>query len=110
MDQQPQELDMMTRTQTGSVLWKLSGAEASQLQADQLISLARLIMSYFFGSLMALFLVLMTAVIFCLCIICGLMALILVGPVLVLRDWIRYQTQGQANQLQNLPGPDGDVM
>ena len=105
--------DMMTRFQTGSVLWRLAGAEAIQLQTDQLINLLKdalqivvcLIMSLI-SWLMALILVPMTVVILVISVELTALAMILVGPILLL---IGYQTQ-QANQLQNLPGPYGDMM
>ena len=103
---------MMTRFQTGSVLWRLAGAEAIQLQTDQLINLLKdalqivvcLIMSLFLW-LMALILEAMTVPVVILVISVELtaLAMILVGPILLL---IGYQTQ----QAQNIPGPYGDMM
>ena len=104
---------MMTRFQTGSVLWKLTGAEAIQLQTDQLINLLKdalqmvvcLIMSLILW-LMALILVPMTVVILVILVELTALAMILVGPIFLLIDWLGYQTQ----QAQNIPGPYGDMM
>ena len=133
---QPQELDMMTRSQTGSVLWKLAGAEAIQLQADQLINLLKaalhilLLCLIIFGLLMAKILVPMTVILVVLVFVVVVVLVVLkivafvvlVGPIpilvlislvctdLLLLDWIGYQTQQANQQLQNLPGPDGDIL
>ena len=135
---QPQELDMMTRSQTGSVLWKLAGAEAIQLQADQLINLLKaalhilLLCLIIFGLLMAMILVPMTVILVVLVFVVVVVVLVcstdlvafvvLVGPIpilvlislvytdLLLLNWIGYQTQQANQQLQNLPGPDGDIL
>ena len=98
---------MMTRSQTGSVLWKLAGAKAIQLQTNQLINLLKdalqivvcLIMDLILCSLMALILVPIILVILVISVV-----LIFRDSILVLIDWIGYQTQ------QARPGPDGDMM
>ena len=134
---QPQELDMMTRSQTGSVLWKLAGAEAIQLQADQLINLLKaalhilLLCLIIFGLLMAMILVPMTVILVVLVFVVVVVVrvvlilvefVVLVGPIpilvlislgctdLLLLYWIGYQIQQANQQLQNLPGPDGDIL
>ena len=134
---QPQELDMMTRSQTASVLWKLAGAEAIQLQADQLINLLKaalhilLLCLIIFGLLMAKILVPMTVILVVLVFVVVVVVrvvlilvefVVLVGPIpilvlislvytdLLLLNWIGYQTQQANQQLQNLPGPDGDIL
>ena len=96
--------------QTGSVLWRLAGAEAIQLQTDQLINLlkaAPLILASIFWHLIACLLIFIVILVISILVI---LVVIFVGPILLLIDWKlgNLETQ-QGNQLA-IPGPDGDMM